>query len=448
MTVRAGQTIGGRYVLTRTLGQGGFGRVWLAREKRLERDVAIKVLLNHDGREATADPGRPGDLLKRFAVEARAIAGLSHPGIPVVYGWSAGDPDIGEPPYLAMQYIAGKNLGSVLEEEAGGRLTIAEGVSLGAQLSSILAAVHGARDAVFHRDLKPENIMVAATGRVTLVDFGSAFIVAPHRPRVTTRSRMVPTTSGYTAPEVLRARSGPATPSDLYSLGCVIYRVFGGPVFDYEADAELDAAHIEEEPQPLRERNGDVPDELDRLVMQLLKKEPAQRPESAREVFVRLRPFLPAFAPSGVETVKPYDLTLIFRDPCRPPEQDGDGEHGHRMSPPRSVANPEVDPTASIENLRRVRDLVQEGRKAEAWMLLNEMIAAVEMAQGVAGADVRRIMSRGIELFLEVDDSPRAKELWEGLTARARENGIDPRDRFIKEAREVIRRYRERSSGG
>lgn len=448
MQVKAGQTIGGRFVLIRELGKGGIGRVWLARERRLERDVAIKVLQDFDGEGTGEDRLKPGELLERFAVEARAIAGLDHPGVPAVYDWSSGDPETAEPPYLAMQYISGKNLGAVLEQETGGRLTLEEGVCLGAQLSSILVAVHGAGRGVFHRDLKPENIMVSEAGRVSLVDFGSAFIVAPHRPRVTTRSRLVPTTSGYTAPEILFGRSGPAALSDIYALGCIIYRVLGGPVFDYETDTALDSAHMKETPQPLRERNPDVPKELDCLVMQLLEKEPAQRPDSAREVFERLRPFLSPTVPGGVEPARPYDLTLPFRDPCRPPETDAAGESRHRRLPPQTVAAATVDPTAFIENLRRVRDLAREGQKEEAWEFIREMVSAQEKVQGVAGTDVRRILSRGTQIFLEVNDPERAKKLWHDLLRRARNNGVNPGDRHVEEARKALREYGRHSSGG
>jgi serine/threonine protein kinase len=448
MRVKAGQTIGGRFVLTRELGKGGFGRVWLAREKRLGRDVAIKMVQDLDREVMGEDDWEPGDLLKRFAVEARAIAGLDHPGVPAVYDWSSGDAEADEPPYLAMQYIRGKNLGAVLEEETGGRLTIEEAACLGGQLSSILAAVHGAGDGVFHRDLKPGNIMVTDAGRVSLIDFGSAFIVAPHRPRVTTRSRIVPGTSGYMAPEMLYGRSGPANRADLYALGCIIYRVLGGPVFDYETDSALDTAHMKETPQPLRERNPDVPEELDRLVMQLLEKEPDRRPAGAREVFGRLRPFIPAVAPGGVERVRPYDVTLPFRDPCRPPERDTAGGNQHQRLPPRTVGAGEVDPTASIENLRRVRDLARGGQNKEAWTLIREMVSAQEEVQGVAGTDVRKILSTGTQIFLDADDPERAKELSLDLLRRARENGVDPGDCYIEEAREALRKYSGRSSDG
>lgn len=435
-------------MLSRELGRGGIGRVWLAREKRLERDVAVKLLLDLDGHEGDEDRWKAGELLSRFAVEARAIAGLDHPGIPAVYDWSSGDAETGDPPYLAMQYIRGKNLRNVLEEEVGGRLTLAEGVCLGAQLSSILAAVHDAGEGIVHRDLKPSNIMVTEAGRVSLIDFGSAFIVARHRPRVTTRSRMAPATSGYTAPEVLRARSGPAALSDLYALGCVLYEVFGGPVFDYQSDSELDAAHLNEIPHPLRKRNPDVPEELDRLVMQLLEKDPKRRPEGAREVFARLRPFLPAAPRSRERQFKRYDLTLPFLDPCRPPEGKTVGKGRRGAVPPLTVTTAKVDPAAFIEDLRRVRDLALTGQREDARKLADQMVSALEEAQGAAGTDVRRALSSSIQIFLEVHDVEHAKMLWSDLLRRAQKNGVGPRDRFIGEAEKALRDYEKTSSEG
>lgn len=451
-SVKAGQALGGRFELVRKLGEGGIGQVWFARERRLERDVAVKILLDLDGRGEDEERWKRGELLKRFAVEARAVAGLDHPGIPAVYDWSGGRPETGEPPYLAMQYIRGKDLGRVLAEETGGRLTVLEAVSLGAQLSSILAVLHGTGSGVFHRDLKPANIMVSETGRVSAIDFGSALIVAPHRPRVTTRSRTAPTTSGYTAPEIIQGRMGPVASSDLYALGCVIYRVLGGPVFGGEEEDEqstrvLDIAHVKETPQPLRERNPDVPEELDRLVLQLLEKKPSSRPADAREAFARLRPFLPQALPEGIERATPYDLTLPFRDPCRPPERATRGEQRDRAMPPRTVTAARVDPTSFIEDLRRVGDLAGNGRREEAGDLLQRVVSAVESAQGPAGTDVRRALARGVRIFIELGDEERAKKLWKELIRRARDHGVDADDNFIREARDALRDYGARRSG-
>ncbi|MER6574956.1 serine/threonine-protein kinase [Nonomuraea sp. NPDC001023] len=440
MKFKAGETIGGRFRLVRELGKGGIGRVWLAQEKRLDRLVAVKVLLDLDGQDSDEDRWKKGELLKRFAVEARAVAGLDHPGIPAVYDWSSGDPETGEPPYLAMQYVVGKTLQAVLEEEVGGRLTVVEAVCLGAQLSSSLAAMHGAGGGILHRDLKPGNIMVTDGGRVSLIDFGSAFIMDPHQPRVTTRSRIAPGTSGYTAPEVLEGRTGPAALSDLYALGCIIYEALAGPVFVYENDSDLDQAHRKEKPPSLKARNSAVPEEINRLVMRLLEKQPAQRPGSAHEVFAHLRSLLPGPVPEGIERVRPYDLTLPFRDPCRPPE-DIAGTSRDRTLPPVTVGAVRVEPTAFIENLRNVSDLLKAGRQEEGWGLIKRMLAMVEAAQGVAGTDVRRLLARGIRIFLESDDFDHAKLLWEDMITRCRGNGIARDDSFLEEARAAFRTY-------
>jgi hypothetical protein len=182
--------------------------------------------------------------------------------------------------------------------------------------------------------------------------------------------------------------------------------------------------------------------------MQLLEKDCTRRPQDACEVFGRLRPFTPTSPPEGLGDFTPYDLTLPFHDPCRPPAGGTADGNRHRTGPPRTVAATEVDASAVIEDLRRMSDLVGQGRRDEARTLLREIVAATEREQGVAGKDVRRALSSGVRIFLEANDLESAKAFWEELKGRARRGGVDSADRFTQEALAALRAYDGTSPSG
>ena len=193
----------GRYTLERRLGVGGMAAVWLARDERLARPVAVKALSDLLATDAV--------YVQRFRREARVAAGLSHPGLVRVFDF--GD----EPrPYLVMEYVAGGTLAERLRE--GGEVDCA---ALVRQLLGALAHVHAAR--IVHRDVKPGNILVGADGEPRLTDFG---IAQPEDATRLTRTGGVMGTVRYLAPEVMQG--APATPlSDLYSLGMVLRDCLG-----------------------------------------------------------------------------------------------------------------------------------------------------------------------------------------------------------------------------
>jgi serine/threonine protein kinase len=190
---------GGRYVLERLLGRGGMAAVWLARDERLERPVAIKVLSD----TLVADPG----YLARFEREARVAAGLSHHALVRVFDYGA---ERGRP-FLVMEYVAGGDLG---ERLAAGRL--ADPDRLARELLGALRHIHSA--GVLHRDVKPQNVLLARDGGARLTDFG---IAQPRDETSLTQTGMVIGTARYLAPEVL-AGEPPTERSDLYSLGIVL----------------------------------------------------------------------------------------------------------------------------------------------------------------------------------------------------------------------------------
>ncbi|HLF92383.1 MAG TPA: serine/threonine-protein kinase, partial [Planctomycetota bacterium] len=250
----------GRYVKVSRLGAGGMGEVWRAWDRDLRRWVALKFL-HYD------DPAQ----LARFRREAQTAASLNHPNIASVY-------EVGEAngkPFLAMQLVQGTTLATLPRDDAR------RGVAL--VRDAALAVHHAHEQGVIHRDLKPHNLMVEGT-RVFVMDFGLAKPAAVDSSLSIAGS--VLGTPAYMPPEQARgdaARVGPR--SDVYALGATLYDLLtGGPPFqDTEVYALLKRV-VEEEPVPLRRRNGRLDRELETIVMKCLEKEPDARYAGAREL--------------------------------------------------------------------------------------------------------------------------------------------------------------------
>ncbi|MGW1639452.1 protein kinase domain-containing protein [Streptomyces lavendulae] len=284
--VRVGDRLADRYRLDRRLGAGGMGEVWRGHDLALDRAVAVKVLL-----EAATNE----ELIARFRREATIGARLQHPGITVVH-------DVGQHEgrlFIVMELLSGEDLGAVLARERGG-LPAAVAVDLAAQTAEALAAAH--ERAVVHRDLKPGNLFLLPGGRLKICDFGIAHS-ADATAGWTVTGRMFGTPP-YMAPEQWRGEHVDAR-CDLYALGCVLYALLSGepPFGSAEPMYVLMRRHVEDAPLSLREAGVAVARELDRLVLALLAKAPADRPESAEAVAKALRD-LPV-APGGGGTGTP-----------------------------------------------------------------------------------------------------------------------------------------------
>jgi serine/threonine protein kinase/Leucine-rich repeat (LRR) protein len=260
------------YRVLRVLGQGGMGVVFHAEDTLLERPVALKVMR----------PEVAGDLAyrQRFLREARATAAIKDDHVVTIH-------QVGEDngvPFLVMEFLHGVPLDRWLAQ--GGQATLAQVLRLGAEMARGLSAAH-ARGLV-HRDIKPSNIWLEApAGRVKLLDFGLA---RPLRLDVQlTQSGMVVGTPAYMAPE--QARAGPVDArTDLYSLGCVLYRLCTGRLpFETDDTMALLTALAVDQPPSVAELNPELPEALTELVMQMLAKQPAQRPASAQEVAEQLQ---------------------------------------------------------------------------------------------------------------------------------------------------------------
>jgi serine/threonine protein kinase len=254
----------GAYALQRLLGHGGMSRVYLARDVRLGREVAIKVLEAH-----LAD--QPG-FRERFVREARVAAALDHAHIVPIY-------DVGEDPllYLVMPYLSG---GSVQQLVSRAPLPLAEAVSYTTQVADALGYAH--RSGVIHRDVKPANMLIHADGRVMLSDFGLAKIWAGDAPSIPRRHPDAGTPE-YMAPEQVRGQSG--TRSDLYALGVVLYLLLTGHLpFTGPSEEAVMAAQVRQTPLALRLLNGQVSAPLEAVVLRALAKNPDDRFQTATEM--------------------------------------------------------------------------------------------------------------------------------------------------------------------
>jgi serine/threonine-protein kinase len=275
MWERATTVIAGRYRLERRVGEGGMAEVYLAHDELLDRPVAVKVL-----RQALA---QDRVLRERFVREAQAAARLDHPHIVGVY-------DLGEwggRPFLVMEWVDGPSLASLIRER--GPLPVPLACELGAQIASALAYAHAR--GLIHRDVKPHNILLKADGtrwEAKLADFGLAKVLSATS---LTLTQEVFGTPQYVAPEVVRGeRVAPA--ADLYSLGVVLFEMLTGQTpFAGENPAEVAFKHLSADPPPPSKFNPQVPPSLDRLVLQLLAKNPADRPSRAGEVVSALETF-------------------------------------------------------------------------------------------------------------------------------------------------------------
>ena len=271
----------GPYEIQSLLGAGGMGEVYLARDTRLLRTVAIKVLPAH----LSSDP----DLHRRFEQEAKSISALQHPNICVVH-------DIGRQDgvdFMVMEYVAGQTLDKLIPS---GGLATDLAIKYAVQIADALARAHAA--GIVHRDLKPANIMVDEAGLVKVLDFGLAKLTAPASALGDDGATMAagPTTLGmivgtlaYMSPEQAEGKNLDAR-SDVFSFGSVLYEMLtGSRPFEAQSSAALLAAVMRDDPKPLNEVRRDVPPEVRRIVTRCLKKDPAARYASGAELAHELK---------------------------------------------------------------------------------------------------------------------------------------------------------------
>ena len=258
-----------RYEVQSEIGRGGMGIVYMGRDTRLARRVAIKVLP-----EAFSTDD---EIIARFAREGRAMAALDHPNVVPVYDTGRQ----GHFHYFVMKYLEGRTVADHLDDVRAGR---ASPYPLTAVRDIVMQVCRGLGHAhsrgMVHRDIKPGNIMVSPDGRATLMDFG--IVKAPVGGELLTRTGIVFGTPEYMAPEQAQGETPPSPPADLYSLGAVTYEMIGGePPFSGSTPFSLVIKHIKEPPPPLLHRRLDLDPAFQDVIFKALEKEPADRFASA-----------------------------------------------------------------------------------------------------------------------------------------------------------------------
>ena len=276
MPIPAGSRLG-PYEILGPLGAGGMGEVYRARDERLRRDVAIKVLPTSYSQDA--------DRLRRFEQEAQAAGALNHPNITAVYDLGAH----GGAPYIVTELLEGETLRARL---AGGALAVRKAIEYAVQIARGLAAAH--EKGIVHRDLKPENLFLTKDGRVKILDFGLAKLTQvegsgrqqTNLPTATagTEAGIVMGTLGYMSPEQVKGHTADQR-SDLFSFGAILYEMLSGSrAFHRDSAAETISAILREEPPDLSATNRNVQPGLERIVRHCLEKNPDERFYSARDL--------------------------------------------------------------------------------------------------------------------------------------------------------------------
>jgi serine/threonine-protein kinase len=256
-----------RYEFLRELGRGGMGVVSQARDKLLDRDVALKQLS-----QPVVDA--EDDARARFLREARAASRLSHPNIVSVYDVI----EDGNTLFIAMEYVDGRSLRRYLKEHPLPPFKIVLAVAV--QVADALQSAHD--KGVIHRDIKPDNILITRKGKVKITDFGIAHMTES----TMTASGSVMGTLKYMSPEQVRGE-GVTAASDLYSFGVVLYEMStGAPPF---VDGELTYHHVHTAPVPPREVNQKVPESLEKIILKCLAKDPGQRYANAHDLLAELK---------------------------------------------------------------------------------------------------------------------------------------------------------------
>jgi serine/threonine protein kinase/Tol biopolymer transport system component len=279
MAIVAGQKVG-PYEVAGQIGAGGMGEVYRARDPRLGRDVAIKVLPP----SFSTDPDR----LQRFAQEARAAAALNHPNILAIF-------DIGEDkgaPYVVSELLEGETL---RERLRSGALPARKAIDFALQMAHGLSAAHD--KGIVHRDLKPENLFITHDNRLKILDFGLAKLTRPEESsassdaltmQVATDPGVVMGTAGYMSPEQVRGKPADNR-SDIFSFGSILYEMLSGKrAFHGDSPADTMSAILKDDPPELSETARNAPPALQRIVNHCLEKSPGQRFQSATDIAFNL----------------------------------------------------------------------------------------------------------------------------------------------------------------
>lgn len=260
-----GSIFAGRYQIIEELGRGGMGKLYRARDLKLQEEVALKIIKP----EIASD----GETIDRFGNELKLARKISHKNVGRMYELM----EDGGTHYITMEYVAGQDLQGLIRQS--GRLAVGTSISIARQVGAGLAEAH--RLGIVHRDLKPSNILIDREGTAKIMDFG---IARSLRAEGMTAQGMILGTLAYMAPEQAEGRQVDAR-SDIFAFGCVLYEMLTGKsAFGRETNAQTIAAVLHEEPPPVSESGVDIPDDLQNVISRCLEKDPERRFPSIEEI--------------------------------------------------------------------------------------------------------------------------------------------------------------------
>ncbi|MGE2737299.1 Stk1 family PASTA domain-containing Ser/Thr kinase [Mycolicibacterium vaccae] len=304
-----------RYEVGEILGFGGMSEVHLARDLRLHRDVAIKVL--------RADLARDPSFYLRFRREAQNAAALNHPAIVAVYDTGEAETPTGPLPYIVMEYVDGVTLRDIVHTDGPMEPTRAIEVIADACQALNFSHQHG----IIHRDVKPANIMISKTGAVKVMDFGIARAIADAGNPVTQTAAVIGTAQ-YLSPEQARGVKVDAR-SDVYSLGCVLYEILTGePPFVGDSPVAVAYQHVREDPVPPSARHSGISPDLDAVVLKALAKNPDNRYQTAAEMRADLVKVHSGQTPDAPKVLTDAERTSLLA--ATPPHQSSPMNAGRR----------------------------------------------------------------------------------------------------------------------
>ncbi len=390
------RVLDGRYELGQLLGRGGMADVYMGRDTRLGRTVAVKLL--------RADLARDPQLQARFRREAQAVAGLNHPSIVAVYDTgdhSAGDPlgDGTRMPFIVMEYVSGRTLRDLVRSK---ELSIDHAIDYTLGVLSALEYSH--RAGIVHRDIKPANVMVTQDGNaVKVMDFGIARAIADSSATMT-QTQAVIGTAQYLSPEQARGETVDER-SDLYSAACLFYEMLAGrPPFVGDSPVSVAYQHVREAPEPPSHFNALVSPALDSVVLRALEKNRVDRFQDAaafRRALraakggVQLSPFSASEAPTEMYGLQPAHTAAAVTTMSAPPRsaaanQPHDGGPATRAmakvlagGPLTTGEAPDEDPDALPLGLPTEKERTRDAkRRRRAWIVTLFILLAVLLAGG------------------------------------------------------------------
>jgi serine/threonine protein kinase/Tol biopolymer transport system component len=281
MNIAKGVFLGPYEILT-PIGSGGMGEVWRARDRRIGRDVAVKIL---------ADSFGAGDeLVRRFEQEARAAGALNHPGLVTIFDVGTND----GAPYIVMELLDGETVRDAIDRAAPKPLPLRKTIDYAIQIAEALAVAH--EKGIIHRDLKPENLFITNDRRVKILDFGLAKLAEAkdsegkqRTGRHLTSAGIVVGTPAFMSPEQVRALPLDHR-TDIFSFGSCLYEMLSGhPAFERDSAIETMHAVMSVEPVPLSTHVPDIPAGIESIVRHCMEKDPRERFQSARDLAFQLR---------------------------------------------------------------------------------------------------------------------------------------------------------------